>query len=249
MLVHEIMTRKVITVGPETSIIEAANIMLQHHLSGLPVVDAGGSLIGIISEGDFIRRAEIGTQRERGRWLACLVGADQIAADFVHERGRKVGEIMSASPIIVTEDASLNRVVQIMESNNVKRLPVLREGRLVGIVARSDLLAAVANLAPSVPIPAADDNHIRNAIIAAIEQAVWRPFRLTVAVRDGIVHLGGIVANERSRRAAVVAAETVSGVKRVHDDLVSCPPPEEDLGGGDFVSLQEQPSTADDAPL
>ena len=88
MRAHQIMTRQVITVGPETPVVEAANKMLNHHISGLPVVDVTGKLIGIISEGDFIRRAEIGTQRERGRWLRLLVGPGRIASDFVHERGR-----------------------------------------------------------------------------------------------------------------------------------------------------------------
>ncbi|HEX7566019.1 MAG TPA: CBS domain-containing protein, partial [Bradyrhizobium sp.] len=112
MRAHQIMTRQVITVGPETPVVEAANKMLNHHISGLPVVDVTGKLIGIISEGDFIRRAEIGTQRERGRWLRLLVGPGRIASDFVHERGRKVGEIMTPNPVTITEDTSLEEIVR-----------------------------------------------------------------------------------------------------------------------------------------
>jgi CBS domain-containing protein len=219
MRAHQIMTRQVITVATGAPIVEAANTMLQNHISGLPVVDETGKLVGIISQGDFIRRAEIGTQRKRGRWLKLLLGPGKVASDFVHERGRKVGEIMTLDPCTVTEDATLEDVVSLMEQNNVKRLPVMRGDQLVGIVTRSNLLQAVAELAREVPDPTADDDHIRNHIITAIEKADWTPFGLGVIVRNGNVHLSGVITNERSRQAAIVAAENISGVKKVHDHL------------------------------
>lgn len=252
MRAHQIMTQQVITVGADTAIVEAINTMLQHHISGLPVVDAAGKLIGIISEGDFIRRSEIGTQRKRGRWLQFLVGSNRIASDFVREHGRKVGEIMTPDPLTVTEDTPLEQVVQIMESNSVKRLPVVRGDRLVGIVTHSDFLPAVARLARQVSSPSADDDDIRSRIMAAIERAPWQPSRLNVTVSDGIVNLRGVTKNDNARQAAIIAAENVPGVKTVHDhfcDARAYPPPEEDFGGGDFVSLQQQPSTIDDEPL
>jgi CBS domain-containing protein len=219
MRAHQIMTRKVITVGTAASVIDAAKTMLEKHVSGLPVIDETGRLVGIVSQGDFIRRAEIGTQRKRGRWLKFLVGPGKIASDFVHERGRKVGEIMTFDPCTVTEDATLDDIVQLMERNNVKRLPVMRGDQLVGIVTRSNLLQAVAELAREVPDPTADDDHIRNHIVTTIEKADWTPFGLGVIVRNGNVHLSGIITNEHSRQAAIVAAENVSGVKKVHDHL------------------------------
>jgi CBS domain-containing protein len=249
MRADQIMTRRVITVGPDISIVDAANTMLQHHISGLPVVDAAGVVIGIVSEGDFLRRAEIGTQRQRGRWLACLVGAGKAAADFVHEQGRKVGEIMTPSPQAISEETPLEEVAHIMESSNIHHLPVLRGNRLVGIVTRSNLVQAVADLARHAPAPTDDDDQIRSHILAAIENARWSPCRLSIIVRDGIVDLGGIITDQRSRQAAIVAAENVAGVRKVHDHLSMAPAPEENLGGGDFVSLQEQPSTTDDEPL
>ena len=176
-------------------------------------------MVGIISQGDFIRRAEIGTQRKRGRWLKLLLGSGKVASDFVHERGRKVGEIMTLDPCTVTEDATLEDVVSLMEQNNVKRLPVMRGDQLVGIVTRSNLLQAVAELAREVPDPTADDDHIRNHIITSIEKTDWGPFGLGVIVRNGNVHLNGVITNERSRQAAIVAAENVSGVRKVHDHL------------------------------
>ena len=219
MRAHQIMTRRVITVATGAPIVGAANTMLQNHISGLPVVDETGRLVGIISQGDFIRRAEIGTQRKRGRWLKLLLGPGKVAWDFVHERGRKVGEIMTLDPCTVTEDATLEDVVRLMEQNNIKRLPVMRGDQLVGIVTRSNLLQAVAELARDVPDPTADDDHIRSHIIASIEKADWGPFGLGVIVRNGNVHLSGVITNEQSRRAAIVAAENVSGVRKVHDHL------------------------------
>jgi CBS domain-containing protein len=252
MHAQEIMTQQVITIGADATVVEAAGTMLRHHISGLPVVDAAGELIGIVSEGDFIRRAEIGTERKRGRWLAFLAGPDRIAAEFVHEHGRTVGEIMTADPITVTEDTPLDRIVQIMESSHVKRVPVVRGKRPVGIVTRSDFLAAVVELARHARHLPGDDDRIRSAVLAEIEQAAWRPCKLKVGVRDGIVSLSGAISSDNSRQAAIIAAENVPGVKKVLDnfsDARDYPPPEEDLGGGDFVSLQQQPSTVDDEPL
>ena len=219
MRAHQIMTRPVVTVTPETTIVEAANIMLQRHFSGLPVVEASGKLIGIISEGDFIRRSEIGTQRQRGRWLKLILGPGKEATDFVHEHGRKVAEIMTPDPLSVTEDTPLEEIVQLMEKHNVKRLPVLHGDLLVGIVSRANLLQAVASLARQIPDPTADDDHIRNSIIDALEKTDWCPFGLSVIVRDGIVHLSGVITEERSRQATIVAAENIAGAKKVHDHL------------------------------
>jgi CBS domain-containing protein len=219
MRAHQIMTRQVITIAADAPIVDAANVMLDKHVSGLPVVDQTGKLVGIVSQGDFIRRAEIGTQRKRGRWLKFLVGPGTAASDFVRERGRKVEEIMTSDPCTVTEDATLEDIVALMERNNVKRLPVMREDRLVGIVTRTNLLQAVARLTRDVPDPTADDDHIRNHIIASVEKTDWAPFGLGVIVVNGVVHLNGVISSEQSREATIVAAENVSGVTKVHDHL------------------------------
>lgn len=182
--------------------------------------------------------------------MAAVFGwSGQIASDFVHERGRTVGEIMTLDPVTIAEDTSLQEIVRVIERHNIKRLPVVCRDQLVGIVTRSNLLQAVADLARDVSDPTADDDHIRSSIREAIENTDWSPSRFNVIVRDGIVTLSGIITVERCRQAAIVAAENVPGVKQVHDELCSYPPAEEDFGGGDFASLQEQPSTTDDAPL
>ncbi len=219
MRAHQIMTRNVVTVTPETAIADAAATMLKNHISGLPVVDGKGHLVGIVSEGDFLRRFEIGTQRKRPNWLQFFLGPGREAKEFVQERGRKVGEVMTPEPVTVTEETTLEELVQTMEGHSVKRLPVMSDDRLVGIVTRANLLRAVAGLAREVPDPTADDDHIRERVTRALMATGWRPVGLQVTVRDGVVHLHGIIVDERSRQASIVAAENVSGVKEVHDHL------------------------------
>ncbi|MEO8317120.1 MAG: CBS domain-containing protein [Bradyrhizobium sp.] len=219
MRAHQIMTRSVITVTPDDTILAAAKLMLERHVSGLPVVDTAGRLVGIVSEGDFIRRSEIGTQKKRGRWLKFLLGAGEAATDYVHERGSKISEVMTRDPLTITEDTPLDEIVTSMETNGVKRLPVMNGTKLVGIVSRANLLQAVAGLARDIPDPTADDDHIRSRIMAAVESNDWSPFGLNAIVRDGIVHLSGVITEERSRQATIVAAENVAGVKKVHDHL------------------------------
>jgi len=219
MRAHQIMTRSVATVAPDATIVDAANIMLGRHISGLPVVDASGKLVGIVSEGDFIRRTEIGTGRRRGGWLQFILGPGKSASDFVHEHGRRIAEVMTESPVTITEDTSLADIADLMERKNVKRLPVLRGDEVVGMITRANLLQAVASLAHQIPDPTADDDHIRSRIVHAIEKTDWCPSGLNVIVRDGIVHLSGVILEEEARQAAVVAAENVKGVTKVHDHL------------------------------
>jgi len=220
MRAHQIMTRPVITTTPDASIADAARVLLDHHISGMPVLDARGKLLGIVSQGDFMRRAEIGTQRKRSRWLKLLLGPGRAADDFVRERGRKVGEVMNDRPITVSEDATLEEVASTMEKNDIKRVPVMRGDALLGIVTRTNLVQAVLDLAREVPDPTADDDHIRNRIFAAVDKSDWRPLGFSVVVRDGIVHLSGIITDESARQATIVAAENVTGVRKVHDHLV-----------------------------
>src|SRR4029078_13560476 len=214
MRAHQIMTRPVFTVLPDASVLEAANLMLQRHISGLPVVDVAGQLVGIVSEGAFARRSEIGTQRRRSRLLKFILGPGQAATDFVHEHGRKIAEIMTPDPVTISENTPLETIVALMEKNKLKRLPVMRGERLVGIVSRANLLQAGASLARQIPDPTADDDHIRDRIINALRSHDWCPNGYGVVVRDGIVHLRGIITDERTRQAAIVCAENIAGVKK-----------------------------------
>lgn len=219
MRAHQIMTHEVITVTPDTSVSDAAARMLDNHISGLPVVDDTGKLVGIVSDGDFMRRSEIGTQRKRARWLQFLVGPGKEATEFVRASGRRVADVMTPDPITASEDTTLDSLVETMEKHNIKRVPIVQFGRVTGIVTRTNLLRAVAQLAREVPDPTADDDHIRERVTRAIEQNDWRPLGLQVTVKDGVVHLHGIITDYRWRDAAVVAAQNVSGVRQVHDHL------------------------------
>jgi CBS domain-containing protein len=219
MRAHQIMTKDVITVTPHTTIEEAAKIMLQTHISGLPVLNDAGRLVGIVSESDFLRRSEIGTGRKRPSWLQFILGAGKVASEFVRERGRKVEDVMTPDPITVDEETSLEDLVRLMEKNDIKRLPVMSGRTLKGIVTRSNLLQAVASMAHEIPDPTADDDHIRDRIIRTVNQTDWRPIGFEVTVRNGFVHLHGIITTDQARQATIVAAENTAGVKKVHDHL------------------------------
>jgi CBS domain-containing protein len=249
MRAHQIMSRPVVTVTPDTPTVEAARLMLLHHIGGLPVVDAAGELVGIVSDGDFIRAAVAGPGRRRGRWLGLLMNRDHSTSELLHVAGRVVGDIMTPDPVTVTEDATLADIAQTMEDGNVKRVPVVDDGHVVGILSYADFVRTLADLASTAPGPTPDDDTLRANILAALGRSPCRRSRFNVIVRDGVALLSGAVRNETLRRAAVLAAEGVAGVKAVSDHIWIYPPPEEEFGGGDFVSLQEDPSTDDDQPL
>lgn len=218
MRARQIMTKNVMTVTPETSILDAATMMLRCHVSGLPVLD-DGVLVGIVSQSDFLRRSEIGTQRRRPRWLQFLIGPEGLAADFVHEHGRKIEDVMTRDPVFAQEDTPLDELVHLMEKHDVHRLPIMRGKTLVGIVTRSNLLQAVASIAGEIPAPTAADDLVRDRITETIRATCWTPSSLQVVVHNGIVHLHGVVLDEEARHASIVAAENTAGVREVHDHL------------------------------
>jgi CBS domain-containing protein len=221
MKVSDVMTRRVVTIAASARVAEAARQMLNHRISGLPVVDRKGSLIGMVSEGDLLRRSEVGTERHRPRWLEFLVGPGRLARDYVRSHGRKVGEVMTSDVATVAEGTPLDRVVEIMESRRIKRLPVLRAGKLVGIVSRANLLQALAGIGGEMPAAGADDKTIRRRFLAQLEKLPWAPrAAINVVVRKGVVHLWGTIFDARERDALKVAAENLPGVKAVEDHLV-----------------------------
>ena len=221
MKAKDIMTRRVISIGPDASILEAAHLMLQHRISGLPVVDPAGVLIGIVTEGDFLRRAETGTERRRPRWLEFVLGPGRAAADFTHSHGRKVEEVMSDSPYSVSEDTKLDEIVSLMERHRIKRVPVTHDAHLVGIVSRANLMRAMISIARSAQPPAQSDLDIRSRIMTEMDTQKWAPVALVeVTVNKGVVDLWGTILDERDRTALKVLAENVPGVKAVNDHMV-----------------------------
>jgi len=219
MQVRDVMTRGVISVEPEESILIAARLMLQHRVSGLPVVDGKGALVGIVTEGDFLRRGEIGTARRRPKWLEFIVGPGRLAEEYVHSSGRKVAEIMTPNPYTIDADASLETVVEVMERRRIKRLPVVRDGRLIGIISRANLMHALASLAGTAPQRGGNDITIRERILAVLADHHWA-FGVNVVVKDGLAELWGTITDERQRQGCIVAVENVPGVTAVRDHLV-----------------------------
>src|SRR4051812_13663257 len=221
MKAREVMTRDVLTVGQDSSVLEAVRLMLQRRISGLPVVDASGAQVGMISEGDFLRRSELGTQRRHPRWIELLMGAGRLADDYVRTSGRKVREIMTLEVYSVTEDAPLNEVVELMERRRIKRVPVLAGNTLAGIITRSDLLRAFAGLTHNVRPVLAEDQAIRAKLLEEMKTQPWAPLAVTdIEVADGVVRLSGVVLDDRQRIALRVAAENIPGVKQVKDEIV-----------------------------
>jgi CBS domain-containing protein len=219
MKAHQIMTRKVITIAPEALISDAARLMIDYHVSGLPVVDDAGRLVGIVTERDFLRRQEVGTQRKRPRWLEFMRGPGRQAIDFVREAGRKVSEIMSPEVYSVIPDAELSDIVDVMERHHIKRVPVVQGDRLVGIVSRQNFVEAIADASRDLSHVGSSDALIRRRIVAALRQSDWTPVGLDVRVKDGVVDINGFITDDNVRRAIVVAAENVAGVTRVDDHL------------------------------
>ena len=221
MRAADVMTVQPVSISPDASILEAIRVMLQRRFSGLPVVDTSGALVGIVTEGDLLRRTETGTQRKRPRWIEFLIGPGRLATEYVQTSGRKVREVMSQDVQAVTGDTPLEEIVRLMERHQIKRLPVVDSGKLVGIVTRANLLRALATLASETKAEANDDPSIRARIYAELEKQPWAPINtLDIVVRKGVVHLWGVLLDERQREALYVVVENTSGVKGIEDHLV-----------------------------
>jgi predicted transcriptional regulator len=176
--------------------------------------------VGVVTEGDFLRRTETGTERKRPRWLEFLMGPRRMADEYVHTHARKVDDVMTREPITVTEDASLDAVVRIMERKRIKRLPVMRGKEVVGIVSRANLLHALASLGAAAPPPAKTDAAIRQQLLAEFDKQTWAPVALIDAmVKDGVVELWGTITEESQGEALKVLAENIPGVTSVVSHL------------------------------
>lgn len=220
MQAKDIMSREVVTAPADATILHAARLMLQRHISGLPVVDAAGSLAGIVTEGDFLRRVETGTLRRRPRWIEFIIGPGRQAAEYTHAAGRVVREVMTQDVCTVTEDTPLPEIVALMEQRHIKRLPVMRGKEIVGIVTRQDLVRAlVGGKAAAMPADSSDDA-IRERMLEELRKQPWAPLAIDPIVTNGFVKLTGTVFDERQRVAACVLAENILGVKGVEDALV-----------------------------
>jgi CBS domain-containing protein len=218
VLAIDIMTPSVITAAPDTPIAELIRLMLSHHVSAIPILDRD-MLVGMVSEGDLIRRAELGTEHGPSYWRVLTRSTAHLAAEYVHTHGRTATAVMTAPVVTVAESAPLAEIADLLETKHIKRVPVVREGKLLGIVSRADLLRA---LAARIALPGAvDDRRIRDAVLAELHAQPWggSPAETSVMVEDGVVHLWGTVESDAERQARIVAAEATAGVRRVEDHM------------------------------
>jgi CBS domain-containing protein len=225
VLAVDIMTPDVITAAPDTPIAEVIRLMLSHHIGAIPILERD-TLVGIVSDGDLIRRAELGTERRPSYWHVLMHSTAHLAAEYVHTHGRTAKEVMTAPVITVADSAPLVEIADLLEAKRIKSLPVMREGRVLGIVARGDLLRA---LAARISLPCAvDDERIRAAVLAELRAQPWggAPTEGNVVVQDGVVHLWGYVDSAAARQARVAAAESIPGARGVEDHMEIWTPPD-----------------------
>ena len=172
MRVKDVMTPKVICIDADEGVLKAARLMLQNRISGLPVLDKEGELVGIVTEGDFLRRGELGTQRQRPKWLEFILGPGKLAEEYVQTWGGKVREIMTPDPWTIGEDETLEAIVEVMERRRIKRIPVTRAGRIVGIISRANLMHALASSAREISVPSSDDFCLARGTVPFVEVVV-----------------------------------------------------------------------------
>jgi len=225
MKAADVMVPKVITVGVDATIGEVADTLLSHHISGAPVVGEKGELVGIVSEGDLMRRPETGTERRPSWWLALLSSDRASATEYIKSHSRKVADVMTRNVISAAPDTSLGDIAALLERNRIKRVPILEAGRLVGIVTRANILQALASATKNLlSLANADDSELRKKVVARLSAEPWRPTMLTVTVQDGSVDLWGLVHSAEEKKAARLAAELTPGVRAVVDNIIVQPP-------------------------
>lgn len=224
MRAEDVMTIAVATVRPETTVADAIALMVDKRVSGLPVVDQDGALVGIVTEGDLLRRVELGTERHRKGWLDFLLGAGASAFDYVRSHTNRVEDIMTVNPRSVSAETSLDDVVRAMEARHVRRLPVVKDDKLVGIVSRADLVRALGKQLRTEPAGGREDSVLRGEIVAALEKETWyNACRVAIEVKESHARITGAVFQDWVAQALRVAAERVPGVKTVDLDVEFIP--------------------------
>lgn len=225
MLAKDIMTTEVVTVHSNTRVEDIVTLLLERNISAVPVVDANLHVIGIVSEGDLIRRSEDESKRGRSWWLYLLTSPEDRAREYIKIHGHVAGDIMTRNVISVFENTSVGEIAELLEKHRIKRVPVVRNGELVGIVSRSNLLQGLAARKDQVigKLPP-DDQKIREQINAVVAEEDWIVHGLNAIVTNGVVELWGQVDSANERRALRIAVEEIPGVKKIEDHLVLLPP-------------------------
>ena len=223
MKARDVMMSPVVTVKPSSSVQEVAKIFLERRISAVPVVDDQGKVIGIVSEGDLMHRSEASTEPRHSWWLRPFISDETLANDYAQAHARKVADVMVRHVIMAAPDTPLHEIAALLEKNSIKRVPIVKDGQLVGIVSRANLIQAVASTRKEEEIPLLD-SAIREKLLEQLKQQGWaRTSLLNVTVNGGIVDLWGFTRSEAERKAIRIAAEGTPGVSAVHDNLVTRP--------------------------
>jgi CBS domain-containing protein len=221
MNASDVMVTDVITVKPTGTVREVAELLLTNRISAVPVVDEAGKLVGMVSEGDLLRRSEADTGHERAWWLRLLMGRESLAAEYVKEHSRRVADVMTRDVVSAEPGLPVADVATLLERHRIKRVPIVQNGKVVGIVSRANLIQALATLRKKLTSPdSIADTELREKIDARLKSEPWvRPFLVNVTVTDGAVDLWGLVDSTVEKRALRVAVENVPGVKAVNDNV------------------------------
>jgi len=216
----DIMVRDVVTVSPMTTVMQVARTLVDRGLSGLPILGDGGQILGVVTEGDLLRRIETRTERQRSMWSRLFTSNSKLAAEYLKSHARRARDVMTAPVFVVEEYALLGEVAQLMDEQDIKRVPVLRAGKLVGIVSRRDLVRALLHVAESDGHSETMDKMIRDRLLAELHDQPWADITdWNIIVEDGVVQLWGCVASPEARDAIRVAAENTPGVRLVADHM------------------------------
>ena len=226
MRAKDVMIRAVVTASPDTTVEGLARLIINLRISGVPVLDTDGRLVGIVTEGDLLRRVETGTERHLPRWSEPFSSNSRLAADYIKSHAKRVADIMTREVFSVEEMATLGEVADLLETKHIKRVPVVHDGKIVGIVSRADLLKVLAS-GGAETADAEQDRAIRRQLLTELREQKWADAgEGRVVVSDGIVHLWGIVGSEDERRALRIAAENTLGVRGIedHTEFATAPP-------------------------
>ena len=237
MIAADVMNAGVVTVRDDTPVLQAVRLLLARGISGVPVIDDKDVVVGILSEGDLLRRAELGTEKTRGSWKEFFTGTATLAGDYVRAHGSIARDIMTREVVCVQRDTPLAEIANLMETHRIKRVPVLDGEKLVGIVTRSNLLRAFASITSAEEPRRTDDAAIREALLAELARQPWsRRSENSVVITDGVVHLWGLVTLPEELRAMELAAEAIPGVKAVKNHMIVLSEEPYPLFPGSFVS-------------
>jgi CBS-domain-containing membrane protein len=224
MKASDVMVSNVITVGPDATVQEVADILLRNRISAVPVVSASGEMLGIVSEGDLLNRTEAETSHRKSWWLDALSSNEILAAEYVKSHSRKAADVMTCNVITAAPDTTVADIAALLEKNRIKRVPIVESGRIVGIVSRANLLQGLASMGKNGPAARPDDSAIRDKVMAKLRNERWaRPALISVTVCEGTVDLWGIVESQAERKAVHVLAEVTPGVRAVNDNLMIRP--------------------------